>query len=170
MNTTPLILYLKNQGTDNHDRYLSDIWQFDNFQLEYTHNYMQWMFPSDIPSQNMRHSPVLTPAEREVCMADETIQQNFLKSLNIILDFLGIVQQGEYFALNENSADKYQVWLTKYNHNHLRLSRLMRSLALLGQRKSAENLQTFVIRVARDSGKVSDETISKWAIILEGIE
>ncbi|MFM7524703.1 MAG: opioid growth factor receptor-related protein [Betaproteobacteria bacterium] len=40
-----MVAFLEGSGTDTDSRRLSDIWQFDDDEIDYTHDFIQWMFP-----------------------------------------------------------------------------------------------------------------------------
>ena len=44
-NFSPLLQFYANQIPDTHGRYIEDIWEFNHQKLEYTHNFIQWIFP-----------------------------------------------------------------------------------------------------------------------------
>ena len=79
--------FLQRKVSDNKGRQLADIWAFSDFQLEHTHNYIQWLFPIDKPSANNRYAPVLTENDIELCRQDMRIQENLIFSFNMMLKF-----------------------------------------------------------------------------------
>ena len=159
--------FLQRKVSDNKGRQLADIWAFSDFQLEHTHNYIQWLFPIDKPSANNRYAPVLTENDIELCRQDMRIQENLIFSFNMMLKFWGIERQDCQFILIANQPQNHKLWLTRYNHNKLRISRVIRSLGLLGQIQLAKDFQYFVIKTAYDSQKVSEETMQNWLIAFD---
>lgn len=159
--------FLQRKVSDNKGRQLADIWAFSDFQLEHTHNYIQWLFPIDKPSANNRYAPVLTENDIELCRQDMRIQENLIFSFNMMLKFWGIERQNCQFILIANQPQNHKLWLTCYNHNQLRISRVIRSLGLLGQIQLAKDFQYFVIKTAYDSQKVSEETMQNWLIAFD---
>lgn len=159
--------FLQRKVSDNKGRQLADIWAFSDFQLEHTHNYIQWLFPIDKPSANNRYAPVLTENDIELCRQDMRIQENLIFSFNMMLKFWGIERQDCQFILIANQPQNHKLWLTRYNHNQLRISRVIRSLGLLGQIQLAKDFQYFVIKTAYDSQKVSEETMQNWLIAFD---
>lgn len=59
--------FLEGKAPDHKGRLLSDLWQLDHFNLEYLHDYIQWLFPMDSVSRSNKHAPVLTLTDREYC-------------------------------------------------------------------------------------------------------
>ena len=159
--------FLQRKVSDNKGRQLADIWAFSDFQLEHTHNYIQWLFPIDKPSANNRYAPVLTENDIELCRQDMRIQENLIFSFNMMLKFWGIERQDCQFILIANQPQNHKLWLTRYNYNQLRISRVIRSLGLLGQIQLAKDFQYFVIKTAYDSQKVSEETMQNWLIAFD---
>jgi hypothetical protein len=63
----------------------------------------------------------------------------------------------------ERFAPRGRVWLHPGNHNHLRLTRIMESLATLGLRDEALALQRCLLDdIARERGGVSETTLKFW--------
>lgn len=55
-----LIKFFRGEGTDHAGRTLADILALDDFWLEHTHDYLQWLFPIPEPSHYNARVPVLT--------------------------------------------------------------------------------------------------------------
>jgi hypothetical protein len=53
-------------------------------------------------------------------------------------------------------------WLTPGNHNHLRLTRMMISLRILGLEAEARELYDYVTGLASTRGGVSRDTLRYW--------
>jgi hypothetical protein len=56
------------------------------------------------------------------------------------------------------------VWIRPHNHNHLRLTRIIRSLKLLGLPKDAHALMLCLEDIHRVEGRdiISEETLKHW--------
>lgn len=54
-----LILFTLGQGTDHAGRFFHDILALDNFWLEHTHDYIQWLFPIPEAGRFNGFAPVL---------------------------------------------------------------------------------------------------------------
>ncbi len=120
-------------GTDCEKRFLGGVLAWDGKILEEVHDFIQWLFPIPEASQFNFKAPVLTEDDSKAFNNDSRLRDNLRKSFQRILRFLGLtltpdgeVVKGENFA--ERLAD---VWAAP-NHNWLRITRILRSLKLLG--------------------------------------
>ena len=57
--TSQLVAFFEGVGTDSRSRRLVDIWQFDDDEIEYTHDFIQWMFPLKEASGSNFRAPTL---------------------------------------------------------------------------------------------------------------
>lgn len=60
-----IVGFLEGVMPDNRGRLLSHIHRFSDEQMETTHDYIQWLFPTDQPSQSNYNAPVLSPFDIE---------------------------------------------------------------------------------------------------------
>ncbi len=124
-NFSPLLQFYANQIPDTHGRYIEDIWEFNHQKLEYTHNFIQWIFPLEVMSR-YHPSPILTKVEK------------------------GILTKKEY------------TWLKPHDHNQLRMTRTIHSLALCDQPELALSLQQSLLVIADKYGNVSPKIFDYW--------
>jgi hypothetical protein len=127
---------------------IETIWGWNDRQLEAVHTYIQWLFPLREPSRAVPSSPTITEAEAREFRRDPELKARVLRSFRLMLGFYGFAI-GEAPATPENpsggvsiapAADfeaKSRNWLTVANHNHLRITRILRSLRLLGLKHEA---------------------------------
>jgi len=135
---------------------------FDHDALEWTHDYIQWLFPLDLPSSVQPWAPVVDRQCQEKFRADPKSGDALRCSLERMLEFYGlrIVEQNDEVTIERgnNFDERSAVWLTRGNHNFLRLTRIMTSLSLLGQKKLAVALQRCLDDVYREFGRTIGET------------
>ncbi|MDC0644707.1 opioid growth factor receptor-related protein [Alphaproteobacteria bacterium] len=116
MQAEPSILaFLEGVGPDSHGRQLNDIWAFSDTKIEHTHNFIQWLFPLAEPSLSVPGSPTLSDSHITALRRSNVAQSS-------------IVQSSEWYRgfLNRNAH-----WKTKYDHNHLRITRVIKSIRLI---------------------------------------
>ena len=131
---------------------LEDILNFSNQELERGHTYIQWIFPLDEPSRAQPRSPVLTDEDIETLRGDDTVALKMGMTLGVMGNFYGFTmasRDGETVFIRspdfESLADN---WLTPRNHNFLRLTRMIKSLSLLGFGYYGRALQKFLLDLA----------------------
>ena len=121
---------------------LDEILSWTNWALEADHDYIQWLFPSNEPSQMNGDAPVLTREDADLFNTDPAMKNAMLRSFARILDFFGFgVSWTEYegkttISIKPLSPTEKRPQPTKaidsFNHNALRVTRVLKSLRLCG--------------------------------------
>ncbi|KAL6464449.1 hypothetical protein MHYP_G00267660 [Metynnis hypsauchen] len=110
-----------------------EYWVRDYKKLEYTHSYIQWLFP--IQEQGVNHcAHVLTQKEIKFFRKDKELKRRLLTSYKIMLDFYGIKLLNENTGVvghAENWKERFQN-LNRNTHNNLRITRILKCLGILG--------------------------------------
>lgn len=126
--------FLNGTGTDYQGRYIADIWKFDDREIEHNHDFIQWLFPLNEPSMSVFGTPVLEKEDIDIILSNEVARTNVIKSSEWYLDFL---------RRNDH-------WIKSYNHNHLRITRTIKSLRLLiGDDEANKFRKDFVFYIRR---------------------
>ena len=136
-----LLDFYRGNGADAEGRFITDIWKWDDNDLEEVHDFIQWLFPLPEPSQFNPHAPLLTDKDIEAFTSDPVLQTNLMKSFERILGFLGLscTADGKVVEGNNFPARIPDVWEI-INHNWLRITRILRSLTVLGMERQAQAL------------------------------
>ncbi|KAF7863931.1 hypothetical protein EAF04_006896 [Stromatinia cepivora] len=140
---SPLVSFYRNKTPDTAGRFISQILKWNHGMLEDTHDYIQWLFP--LPEESMVSNAPLVDADVFAAFHSSSDLQSLLKnSLVKMLDFYGFEFADD---LDENNlpiivgspdfTDKCGNWLVVRDHNHLRISRILRSLRVLGLESEA---------------------------------
>ena len=111
---TEIVGFLEGKTPDHRGRILAMLLQQTDHQAETTHDYIQWLFPLDEPSRSVNDVPILTDLDIDEIRQSSLAQANLAKSARWFLGFL----------------ERNNHWITKYNHNHLRITRAIKSLRL----------------------------------------
>lgn len=143
---TPIILFYIYGGTDNDGRTLKDYRNMSLDDMEKSHSYIQWMFPLNEPSSFNVNAPICTKEDCE----NELIKPRILNSLNQFKIFL-----------NHNP----QIFEDAFNHNALRISRVIKCLRLFGFHEEAKKFFTFVLN--KSNQDILFQTIPHWEEALE---
>lgn len=172
MDESPIVAFYRGTGTDHAGRLLRDVLAWDNEALEQVHDYVQWVFPNALPSRANSAAPLLTPGDVATFRGDPALQQALRAALARMLAFYGLRRSGPDGMRIERGDDwpaRSRQWLQPYNHNHLRLTRMMKCLQACGLDADARALQEVLLDIARrtDVGRVSRATAGHWERALE---
>ena len=150
-------------GSDDRGRRLEDIWRFSHAELEAIHDYIQWLFPLAEKSAFNPGAPVLDDATIARFKSDATLQRNIERSLDVMLDFYGFARDGDRIVQAPSFGERAANWLTPGNHNFLRLTRILKSLTLLGIEQRAHQLLDRLEEVyASHESAIGKRTINFW--------
>lgn len=153
-------------GVDCDGRKLTDIWMEDDGYFEYCHNYIQWLFPLPEPSNFNPDAPLLSEDDIKIFKANPTIQNNLITSFQTYLNFLGLSYDGEEVV----RTDGFMALLFRQpNHNWFRITRILKSLRLLGCEKEAVAFYKFLNQLHNEYGWVSDNSFSYWKEAVDGL-
>ncbi len=111
-----LIEFLNGTSPDSEGRRLSEIVAWPDERLERVHDFIQWMFPLTEPSPVNPAAPVLDAATIAAVRAQPEALANLQAAYQRMLRF--------YRASSH--------WITPGNHNHLRITRILKCLRLTG--------------------------------------
>jgi len=133
---SPLVAFYRDGAPDDEGRTLAEILAWDDDHLEAVHSFIQWLFPLTEPSGANPSAPILGTTTIITFQTSIAMQQRLRQSFDRMLRFYGLVlTQGPSGIVIErapNFADRARNWLSPGNHNHLRLTRILRSTLLLG--------------------------------------
>jgi Opioid growth factor receptor (OGFr) conserved region len=170
MSNTQIIGFYSGTEPDHRGRYLHEIQQWADDQLEAVHDYIQWLFPLPEPSGFNAAAPILTRESIEEFRRRAELQQKLRISFLRMMNFYGLEDRsGEQFMVTRspNFATKATVWLSRGNHNHLRITRILRCLSLLGLEAEAKAFFDLLSEICEDEQNkplpaISDRTMLYW--------
>ena len=140
--------FLAGRSPDAHGRTHSGILAWPDEDLEARHDFIQWLFPLPEASRAVPGSPVLGQADIEAVRASPAAQRNLAAATGRMLAF--------YRARDH--------WLRSHDHNHLRITRIIRSLRLLAGEAPADAFRSAILaRVGQNGGGVNPTTLDYWA-------
>lgn len=138
--------FLAGDAPDYKGRHFDGILERSNDWLEKCHDYIQLIFPIDRCSSYNLFAPVITISEAEELGKDPVIQENMRKAVKRMMDFY--TETG---------------WITRNNHNCLRISRILRSLRLFHLDAEADDFYDFITKIADEhSGVINAKTRKYW--------
>ena len=158
-----LLDFYRGLGTDIEGRRLEDILAWPDDDLEAVHDFIQWLFPLPEPSKFNPDAPLLTHQDIAAFKSDPVLQANLMKSFERILAFLGLsLSEGRVVVGGNFTSRLADVW-TNPNHNWLRISRILRSLTLLGMEVQAQALYEWLDATYTSRRfPISAETFRYW--------
>jgi hypothetical protein len=167
MPSSRLVAFYAGEERDHRGRLLSHIHQYSSESLERHHDYIQWLFPLPEPSGANPSAPLLTAEDIDAFARDESLRQALLRSFRLMLQFysLELVEAGATITVTRGEFfDEYiRIWLTPGNHNFLRISRILRSLSLLGLRAHARAFLACLEQIYADHPQtIGSTTIDYW--------
>ncbi len=144
----PLHAYLAGAGRDGRGRLARDVLAFSDEQLEAVHDYIQWLFPLPTTSVAQPDAPVLTAPEIQAIGADERAIETLRHAADRMLRFYRSTTW----------------WLTWQDHNHLRITRIIRSLNLLLGTQEAQAFHQAILTLNQAAdAPVNDRSLRFWA-------
>jgi hypothetical protein len=148
----------------------SQIVAWPDDRLEEIHDFIQWLFPLPERSQANPHAPVIDRADIDAFRASPELQERLRTSFRRMVRFYGLTfQQGETPGVVRAPDFELRArnWLTLHNHNHLRITRILRSMRLLGLDVEAKALYSclsaiYEEEVHRGEARIAPLTWQFW--------
>ena len=147
-NDNPILAFLEGEGTDGAGRSLFDVLGMDDAGIERTHDFIQWLFALTEASAAVPGAPVLTPEQAAEIKASIPAQCALAAATDRMDRF--------YRATT--------LWLAPQDHNHLRITRIIKSLRLLrGDRYANEFRDAVLWRVEATGAPVNALSRHYWS-------
>ena len=169
MTSDPIVSFYSG-GTDDRGRTLDAILAWSDDRLEAVHDYIQWVFPTRAPSGVNPFAPLVT-ADTTAGFESPDLRARLRRSLDRMLAFYGLRRTTDVAGASAIMVDPVRFearaaqWLTPGNHNHLRLTRIMQSLAALGLEPEARALQRCLLTDIAEGagrGRITPATLGYW--------
>ena len=152
---------------DSKGRTLPRILAWPDTKLESSHDYIQVLFP--LPEGSMFNwiAPLVDASTFHAFRSRPELRNGLKKSLTRILHFYGFELQGRDAAdmkvIPADHAPKaFRNWVVPSNHNHLRITRILRSLRVLGLEQEAKAFFVALQKVFEESGRIGSTPMMFW--------
>ena len=170
--TSMLIPFYLGEQTDSHRRRIQEIWAWDFEVLEHTHNYIQWLFPIAEKSAFNSDAPLVDEKVIQAFKEDSRLQKNLRQSLAVMLQFYGLQSHEDDGKVVINRAENYSgrkyEWVNMFNHNYLRITRILKCLMLFGLDDEAQAFYDCLRQIYReDSEQIGSKTFRYWTNAVE---
>ena len=143
-----LYKFLKNEEKDFQGRFLSDIWNFSDDEIENNHDFIQILFPLDKPSEAVDHNIYLKDVNEFLKIKnDKIIKKNIIKSKNWFVKFL-----------NRNDH-----WKSYSDHNQFRITRIIECLRLLISDDEADTFYSLILLMVGEETEINEITLDYWS-------
>ncbi len=142
-----VVSFLDGSKVDNNERTFDFVMQQDDDWFESEHNYIQWLFPLLEESYNVYEAPVLDLTEVTLIRNNQVALENQIKALGRMVVFY----------------KKNDLWLVPMDHNHLRITRILKSIRLLHSLPVAESFYDLIMERVKETGsQVEPRNIAFW--------
>lgn len=141
--------------------FLKDILSWNDEKLEVAHDFIQWLFPLNEPSNFNQEAPILTKEDTIIFSHDSVLLKQVEDAFERMLGFFQMeLKDGKVLPLVE-----VPIWLMAFNHNMLRATRIIKSLRLLGHEGYA---LAFYDALMLYKEKISGNTLKYWTDAMYG--
>ena len=164
------------QAKDRRGRTRSSILAWSDDELEYHHDYIQLLFPLPEGSPFNPSAPVIDEVTFNAFRSRLELQTQLRTSLQRMLRFYGFqfasetADGGDSQTLQvvegANYPEASRNWVRRFNHNHLRITRILRSLRVLGLENEALEFFKALKRVY-EGGKIGQKSMMFWTRAIE---
>ena len=141
--------FLTNTESDFKDRFLIDIWNFSDEDIEHTHDFIQLLFPLNEKSEFVFHDYYLKTNSAVISIkSNDLAKNNIIKSSKWFLSFL----------------ERNSHWKRRHDHNYLRITRIIKSLRLLVSDQEANKFYKSFMLLIDENLKLKNNpiTLSFW--------
>jgi hypothetical protein len=161
MSDSPLVRFYAGEGTDHRGRTLAQIQAFDTGRMEAIHDFIQWMFPLRDPSAFNAGAPLVTDADVRAFRERPELASALRRSFEAFLRFLGLEYRDGAVVEVEGLASRRRVF-TSFNHNWLRITRVLLCLRTLGLDDECRALFACLERIHQAGVGITPDTFAYW--------
>jgi hypothetical protein len=155
------------RGERNSDgRTIHDILKLKDGALEKSHDIVQWCFPTHVESNFNPDAPIITYEEYCILHRDPNCRDMMQIMFSRWLTFYGIEEVEGVYTFDPEKV--HFCWKCQIDHNHLRISRIIRSLRFFGCDEQARLFYDVAMKLAEHFGKINANSRSYWTGALKG--
>lgn len=154
------ISFYQNKTKNPDGLFLNDILNYTDKQLEDKHNFIQYLFPLESKSKYNPKAPIIDQKFILEAQHNPEIKKNIVRSFGRMMDFYGFHTKTKPLHLEDREEKKQ--WLTKGNHNFLRLTRIIDFLFLVKMDLLAYILFEQLCKLKKKSDVIDSKTFGIW--------
>lgn len=160
----PLVGFYRDGARDDRGRTLAEILAWGDEELEDVHDFIQWLFPLPERSGANPGAPVLDAETIRAFHETDAMRERLRRAFERMLRFYGLTWSGGAVERAGNFGARAENWLWAGNHNHLRLTRMLRSLLVLGLEAESKALFAALNGIYRAyPNRISSRTHAFWS-------
>lgn len=165
--TSKLLAFYLGEQRDSAGRKIQDIWAWDFEKLEHTHDFIQWLFPLTERSAYNPNAPIVNAEIVQSFHQNLQLQENLRRSLTVMLEFYGLqrqeLEQGVVITQSANYPNRQPKWVSRSNHNFLRITRILKCLIAFGLEDEAKAFYDCLQQIYQDSrAQIGSDTFRHW--------
>jgi len=163
-----IVPFYLGEGRDSAGRTIQEIWGWDFEQLECVHDYIQWLFPSTERSAYNPDAPLVDAEVIQAFQSGSELRQNLRRSLTLMLRFYGLQRQVDdgkvLITQSEDFSNRKREWVQRFDHNHLRITRILKCLMTFGLEDEAKAFYACLQQIYQENREqIGGETFQYWA-------
>ncbi|KAK4561831.1 hypothetical protein LTR86_004511 [Recurvomyces mirabilis] len=159
---------------DDRNTTLEHVLKYSDTKLERKHDFIQHLFPTPEPSGFNPVATTLTKPVVDAFRERKVLRDNLHRSFVRIMDFWGFTvttsnsDEASHVHLDITPRRDFlqkarQTWLSSYNHNQLRINRMIRSLRILGLDHEARYATAMFLGAdLQYNNIINDATLQIW--------
>ena len=161
----PLIAFYRDGARDDRGRTLAEILAWDDDRLEDVHDFIQWLFPLPERSGANPAAPTLDAGVIAAFHSTPVMRERLRAAFDRMVRFYGLAWDASAAIVRAPGfAIRADDWLWPMNHNHLRLTRILRSTLLLGLEAESKALFAALNAIYREyPTRVAARTHAFWS-------
>ncbi|HLO49429.1 MAG TPA: opioid growth factor receptor-related protein [Kamptonema sp.] len=163
-----ILAFYLGQHPNTDGRMIEEIWSWNYEKLEEVHNYIQWLFPLVEKSHFNRSAPTLNDEIIQEFRRNENLRSRLNHSLKVILKFYGLqLNDQRSNEIEITKSDEYPQrkleWINRFNHNYLRITRILTSLTVLGLKPYAQAFLKCLDDIYQEeSDRIGSDSYTYW--------
>ncbi|HHF4830542.1 TPA: opioid growth factor receptor-related protein [Haemophilus influenzae] len=162
----PVIEFYLEQRKSQHNLSLQDMRAMPKRMIGDAYFYIPWLLLVTESSKWNRSVLVFNEEDLAIFIGDEAIQNKYLHSIDIILDYFCLYREDNKIFPKPELTER-KVWLRNIGHESKKISRIIRSLNYCGHTELAKSLQQLAIKLGQEKGVIQEETIGIWTNLLK---
>jgi len=156
-----LLPFFGGRGQDFEGRTLDQILSWPDKEMESVHDYIQVLFPLPEPTRHNPNAPILDQPTIDAFRKSKQLRLAVRKGFQRMLAFYGLRFYGNEIVLADNFATILSPWIKPFDHNHMRISRMLKSLRLLGLEDEARAFFK-ALTIIHGLSKIGQKSYENW--------